>query len=159
MSRTKSAAGLGLSLLVCLGAAALGGRFTASAVDDWYAGLHKPAWTPPNGVFAPVWTALYLLMAVAAWLAWRRSAAGWRAVPLQLFASQLVLNVGWSGLFFGWRRPGVAFGEIVVLWAAIAATAASFWRTSRLAGLLLGPYLAWTTFAAALNFAVWRANP
>jgi tryptophan-rich sensory protein len=101
---------------------------------------------------------LYFAMAVAAWLAWRRAGTDWRAPPLRLFATQLVLNVAWSALFFGRKQPGVAFVEILALWAAIAATTVSFWRTTRLAGLLLVPYLAWVTFAAALNGAIWRRN-
>jgi tryptophan-rich sensory protein len=101
---------------------------------------------------------LYALMAVAAWLVWRR--AGWRAArfPLVLFGLQLVLNVGWSLCFFGFRNPGLAAAEIVVLWLAIAATTATFWFYSRAAALLMGPYLAWTSFAVVLNVAIWRLN-
>jgi tryptophan-rich sensory protein len=158
MSNLKSAAGLGVSLLLCFAAAAFGARVTAPAIRTWYPELRKPSWTPPAGVFGPVWSALYLAMAVAAWLAWRRADMDCRAPPLRLFATQLVLNVAWSALFFGRKQPGVAFVEILALWTAIAATTVSFWRTSRPAGLLLIPYLAWVTFASALNLAIWRKN-
>jgi tryptophan-rich sensory protein len=101
---------------------------------------------------------LYLQMAVAAWLAWRRLGGDWQAPSLRLFALQLGLNVGWSALFFGAKQPGLAFAEILLLWGSIAGTTTSFWRWSRLAAALLLPYLLWVTFAAMLNFAVWRAN-
>jgi translocator protein len=125
----------------------------------WYAGLSKPAWTPPDWIFGPVWTALYAMMAVAAWLVWRRG--GWRAQrgPLILFLIQWVLNALWTPLFFGWQRPGLAFAEILLLIAALYAALIAFWRVRRGAGLLLIPYALWTTFAAALNFALWRMNP
>ncbi len=131
---------------------------TAPSIPTWYAGLAKPGWNPPNWVFGPVWSALYLSMAVAAWLVWRQ--AGWAgaARPLGLFGAQLVLNVLWSILFFGLHRPDLAFGEILILWAFILATLVLFWRWSKAAGLLLVPYLAWVTFASVLNFAVWRLN-
>src|SRR6185369_1354491 len=93
-----------------------------------------------------------------AWLEWRQLAGNWRALPMRLFFVQLSLNVGWSVVFFGARQPGLAFGEILLLWTAIASTAASFWRASRTAAVLMIPYLAWVTFASALNFAVWRKN-
>ena len=152
-----------VGLVVCLAAvfAAAGGasHFTARSVAEWYPALAKPAWTPPNAVFAPVWTALYFLMALVAWLVWRK-AGGLAAarLPLALFAVQLALNAAWSILFFGLRMPGLAFGELVLLWLAIVATLAAFWRVLPAAGLLLAPYLAWVTFAGALNFAIWRLN-
>ena len=132
--------------------------FTARSVGDWYAGLNKPSWTPPSAVFAPVWSALYVMMGVAAWLVWRRGGLTAVAVPLALFGIQLALNVAWSAIFFGLRRPGWAFVEIVALWALILATVIAFRRISPTAGYLLLPYLAWVTFAAALNLAIWRAN-
>jgi tryptophan-rich sensory protein len=104
-----------------------------------------------------VWSLLYLQMAVAAWLTWRRL-GDWRAFPLRLFGVQLALNVGWSALFFGARRPDLAVAEILLLGCTIGGTVASFWRTSWVAGALLLPYLLWVGFAAALNFAVWREN-
>ena len=148
---------LGLFCLTCFLAAGLGSLFTAASVGSWYAGLAKPGWNPPAWVFGPVWTALYAMMAVAGWLVWRRGGPGaWTA--LQLFAVQLVLNVGWSAVFFGLQMPGLAFAEILALWIAIAATLRTSWRVSRPAGILLVPYLLWVSFAAVLNFAIWRLN-
>ena len=145
-------------VLVCFGAGALGSWFTTPALDGWYANLRKPAWNPPNWVFAPVWSALYLLMAVAAWLVWRR--AGFRAPrgALCLFSSQLILNVTWSVLFFGLRSPIAALGGIAMLWVAIVATIVAFSRTSPAASWIMAPYRAWVTFASALNLAIWRLN-
>lgn len=147
-----------LFVTVCFAAAAIGGALTAQSVGGWYQTLAKPAWNPPDWVFGPVWTLLYFLMGVAAWLVWRRS--GWTEArwALLLFGVQLALNVIWSGLFFAAQAPGWAFAELLVLWIAIAATLAAFARRSRVAAALMAPYLAWTTFAAALNFAIWRLN-
>lgn len=124
---------------------------------DWYAQLDKPPWNPPSRVFGPVWTALYVLMGVAAWLVWDRWRGQARAA-LTLFVVQLAFNAGWSAVFFGLQSPGLAFAEILVLWALIVATITMFWRRHASAGILLLPYLAWVTFAAALNFAIWRLN-
>ncbi len=145
-------------IVLCLAVGALGALATAQSVGTWYQTLAKPSFNPPDRVFAPVWTTLYILMAIAAWLAWRR--AGFeRAQPaLQLFALQLALNLGWSLLFFGARWIGGALIEVVLLWVAIAATIAAFRRHSQWAGILMMPYLAWVTFATALNFAIWRLN-
>lgn len=145
-------------VLVCFGAGAVGSWFTTPALDSWYADLRKPAWNPPNWIFAPVWSVLYLLMAVAAWLVWGR--AGFRAPggALGLFSAQLILNVAWSVLFFGLRSPAAALGGIAVLWVAIVATIVAFSRTSPAASLIMIPYLAWVTFAGALNLAIWRLN-
>src|SRR5574340_1464208 len=129
-------------LVLCEGAGALGALFTAPSIPTWYAGLHKPSWTPPGRVFGPVWTTLYALMAVAAWLVWRQAGFGARGALL-LFLAQLVLNVGWSALFFGLHRPALAFFEIIVLWLAILASTIAFWPHSLAAGILLLPYLAW----------------
>ncbi len=150
--------GLVAAIALCFTAAAIGSAATAESVDTWYAGLRKPVWTPPGWVFGPVWTALYLMMAVAAWRVWL--AGPWRrtAWPLGLFAVQLVLNVLWSVLFFGLQMPGAALVEIVVLWAAILATTVAFFRHSRPAGGLMIPYLAWVSLAVTLNFELWRLN-
>lgn len=150
--------GLGAFIAACFAAAGIGSAFTTSEIPGWYAGLNKPSWNPPSWVFGPVWTTLYLMMAVAGWLVWRRLGLAGAAVPLTFFAVQLVLNATWSYLFFGLHRPGAAFGEIVLLWLAIVATLVSFWRVQPLAGALLAPYLAWVTFAAVLNFTIWRMN-
>jgi benzodiazapine receptor len=146
-----------LFLITCLGTAGLGAAWTNLSVGDWYATLAKPSWNPPNWVFGPVWTALYVGMAVAAWLVWKRQGRD-RRVPLFVFGVQLVLNAVWSGLFFGMRNPGFAFAEIVLLWLAILATIVAFRQVSTLAALLLAPYLAWVSFAAALNWSIWRLN-
>ena len=159
-----------LFFLICFGVAAFGGQFVPG---EWYAGLEKPAWNPPSWVFAPVWTVLYALMAVAGWLAWRaeepsgasgvagaapRRGGSLRGAALGFFALQLALNGAWSWLFFGLHRPGIALAEIVALWMAILVTIVLFWRLRPLAGALLLPYLAWVAFAAALNAALWRMN-
>jgi translocator protein len=150
--------GLALSLAACFGAALFGNQFTEPAIPTWYASLDKPAWTPPNWLFGPVWTLLYISMAVAAWLVWRERGFGGAPLPLGLFCLQLLLNAIWSFLFFGLRNPGLAFAEIVLLWLAILATTLSFRRVNRTAALLLVPYLLWVTYASALNFEIWRTN-
>lgn len=158
MRARKAVAALVGWLVLCYGAAAVGAQFLPG---PWYAQLAKPAWTPPAWLFAPVWTVLYGMMAVAAWLIWRewRERGFGEAGPaLLLFVVQLGLNSAWSGLFFGLRRPGLALVDIVALWVAIGITVIAFWRVRRAAALLLVPYLLWVTFAAALNFAIWRMN-
>lgn len=150
--------GLLIAIVICFSAAALGGIVTGPAIGGWYQTLVKPAWQPPNWLFGPVWTVLYAMMAVSAWLIWRPMGLKAAAVPLTLFAIQLALNVAWSWIFFGYQRPDLAFVEIVVLWLAIAATMVAFFDRSQLAGWLLAPYLAWVTFAAVLNFTLWRLN-
>lgn len=158
MSGGRQVAGLVGWVVLSLAAGAIGGLATYPAIPTWYAGLAKPAWTPPSGLFGPVWTTLYVLMGIAAWLVWRRG--GWAAHrrALTLFLVQLVLNALWSLLFFGLRSPGLALIEIVVLWGAILLALVNFRPTSGWAAALLSPYLAWVTFAVALNFAVWRLN-
>lgn len=136
-------------------AGAIGGAATRPAIPTWYAGLEKPAWNPPDWVFGPVWTALYLLMGTAAWLAWR---AGAPPSAFVLFGAQLALNALWSVLFFGLRRPDLALGGILALLAAIAACTVAFAQASRSAAWLMVPYAAWVAFATALNLAVWRLN-
>ncbi|MBC7369499.1 MAG: tryptophan-rich sensory protein [Undibacterium sp.] len=129
------------------------------STDGWYAGINKPTWNPPSWVFAPAWTFLYATMAVAAWLVWREG--GWRAQgrALGVFVLQWVLNALWTPLFFGLHRPGLALIDILALWLVLGATLMAFWRVRRAAGVLLLPYLAWVTFATALNFMIWRLNP
>lgn len=149
---------LAVFLVLCFGVAALGSMATTPNISNWYAGLAKPTWNPPNWIFGPVWSALYLSMAVAAWLVWRQDDLRGAAVPMTIFGIQLALNVAWSWMFFGLHSPSLAVVEIVVLWLAIAATMVIFWRRSLVAGLLLVPYLAWVSFASVLNFVVWRLN-
>jgi tryptophan-rich sensory protein len=148
---------LGICFAACLSAAGLGSIATAPALGTWYAGLVKPPWNPPNWIFGPVWTTLYAMMAVAAWLVWR--GGGPKRFPaLTLFCVQLALNVSWSWLFFGLRQPGLALAEILLLWLAIGATAWAFGRLSRPAAILFIPYLLWVGFAAVLNWTLWRLN-
>ncbi len=150
--------GLILLLLLCFGAAGIGGAVTTPNIDGWYAALTKPSWNPPNWIFGPVWTTLYLMMALAAWLVWRQGGWAGAKVPLTLFGVQLALNMLWSCLFFGLKNPGLAFVDVLLLWAAIASTMVTFWARSKVAGLLFVPYLAWVTFAAILNLTIWRLN-
>lgn len=126
--------------------------------DAWYAALAKPAWNPPNWVFGPVWTTLYVLMGTAAWLVWRQGGFAAQRTALLLFMAQLVLNALWTPLFFGLHSPGLALAEIIVLLVAVSATIHSFRRVSPLAAALLVPYLAWGCFATALTFTLWRMN-
>jgi benzodiazapine receptor len=152
----KQAIALLISLAVCFSAAGIGSLATTPNIATWYAGLAKPSWNPPNWIFGPVWTALYISMAVAAWLVWQQG--GLWQWALGLFALQLVLNAAWSWLFFGFHMPGAAFAEIVVLLAAIVATTIAFWPKSMMAGILMLPYLGWVAFATVLNFTIWRLN-
>jgi tryptophan-rich sensory protein len=144
--------------LLCFAVATLGALASANA-RDFYAQLVQPAWAPPGWVFGPAWSVLFTLMAFAAWLAGRTPAGAARNRALSLFVAQLALNASWSWLFFAWHRGGWAFYEVLLFWAAILATVLSFWRVRPLAGALLLPYLAWVTFASALNGALWRMNP
>jgi tryptophan-rich sensory protein len=154
-SKGRDALALSGWLALTFSAAATSGFVSTGG---WYAELAKPTWNPPSWLFGPVWTALYIMMAVAAWLVWQR--AGWRARggPLMMYLVQWALNALWTPLFFGLQRPGLAFVEILVLVVAIYATLVAFWKVRRVAGLLLVPYALWTTFAAVLNFMIWRMN-
>jgi tryptophan-rich sensory protein len=148
------------ALLLFLGATLLtgmaGGLATEAGKDGWYERLAKPYWTPPDAAFPIVWTALYVAMAVAAWRVWRK--AGWRQPALRLFWTQLAVNLAWSFLFFVWHRIGLALADASLLLILVAATAALFLRIDRPAGLLMVPYIAWTGYAVALNWALWRMN-
>jgi len=148
--------GLFLWLLAVFATAALGALASADA-PAFYAQLAKPTWAPPAGVFGPVWSVLYLMMAFAICLVWRSPQHDKNA--LVLFGAQLAANALWSWLFFAWHQGALAFADVVLLWGLIAATIGAFWRTSRLAALMLLPYWLWVSFATALTFAVWRGNP
>lgn len=148
---------LAVFLLLVAAVSALGGAVTATSVGGWYQTLTKPGFNPPDWVFAPVWSTLFVLMAVAAALVWRRGSAR-RRPAMAWFAVQLGLNLAWSCVFFGLQAPGAALIVLLLLWLAIAGTLWRFWREDRLAGLLLVPYLAWVTYAGGLNFMIWRLN-
>jgi len=147
--------GLGVFALLALAAASSGAVFTP---DAWYRAMNKPSWTPADWVFPTVWTPLYVLIAASGWLVWREAGVAGAALPLAVYVIQLVLNAGWSAVFFGLKKPGLAFAEVIALWLSIALTIVLFWPISTTAALLLVPYLVWVTIATALNFQVWRMN-
>jgi tryptophan-rich sensory protein len=155
---TRQILGLVGWLAVSLAAAAVGGLASADA-GAFYRELIRPAWAPPSWLFAPAWTLLYLLMGIAAWLAWREGGFRKASAALTLFLVQLAANALWTWLFFVWRRGALAFAEILGLWVLILCTIVAFWRLRPLAGALLFPYLAWVTYASALTYAVWKRNP
>ena len=159
MTAAHSIMGLAVCVIVCFGAAGIGSFLTMASIPTWYAALKKPGWVPPNWIFGPVWSALYAMMAVAMWLVWRQGGLATAALPAMIFGVQLALNVAWSAIFFRLHKPGAAFAEIIALWLAILATLILFWRSDVMAGLLMAPYLAWVSFAAVLNYTVWRLNP
>lgn len=150
--------GLVLFLVLCLAVSGIGGAITATSVDTWYQSLQKPPFNPPDWIFAPVWTALYVMMAIAGWRVWRRVGIETRRSALAVFAVQLGLNLAWSLVFFGLQRIGLAFAEIVILLIAITANTIMFWRIDRLAGVLFVPYALWVAYAAVLNGALWVLN-
>ncbi|MDP2638765.1 MAG: TspO/MBR family protein [Candidatus Azambacteria bacterium] len=171
-----------VSILICQLAGVVGSIFTAPAIKTWYVSLNKPYFSPPNWIFAPVWTVLFLLMGISLYLVWAKNwhievKAGeaerktWNPISRKLltgswreenavliFVLQLILNVLWSVIFFGLKSPGLAFFEILMLWFAILYTIVNFYRISKFASFLLLPYILWVTFATVLNFAVWRLN-
>jgi benzodiazapine receptor len=143
-------------ILLCVGTGMIGGMVSAGAIEDWYRALAKPSWNPPDWLFGPVWTTLYVMMAVAAWLVWRTRD---RVAPaMALFFVQLGLNLLWSLLFFGARSPGLALIEVAFLWTSVLLTMLAFFGRQTTAGWLFVPYLAWVSFAAVLNFAIWSMN-
>jgi tryptophan-rich sensory protein len=145
-------------LLLTFAAGAIGALASANA-GAFYGQLIRPSWAPPGWLFAPVWSTLYVLMGISAWLIWRAGGFVSARGALVLFVVQLGANALWSWLFFVWNQGGLAFAEVLLLWALILATIVSFRRISTIAAALLVPYLAWVTFASALTFAVWRLNP
>lgn len=158
LSTRRLALGLLGWLLVAFAAAAVGGLASANA-GDFYSALVRPAWAPPGWLFGPVWSVLYVLMGVSAWLVWRACglAGAWPA--LLMFVTQLVANALWTWLFFVWRLGALAFAEVLLLWLLIAANIFLFSRVSKLAAWLLVPYVVWVSFAAALTLACWQLNP
>ena len=150
---------LGVFLGLCFAVSAAGGAVTAGSVTTWYPTLIKPSFNPPSWAFAPVWTLLYIFMAVAGWRVWRFSGGTVRRTALGMFALQLALNCAWSFLFFGARDIGLALIDIGALLAAIVITTILFWRINRVAGWLFVPYIAWVAYASVLNAALWMLNP
>jgi len=158
-TRTQQLMGLAGWLALCFVTASVGAVASANA-KRFYSVLVQPTWAPPGWLFGPVWTALFVLMAVAAWLVWRLpDGSSGRRWALGLFGVQLAANALWSWLFFAWQQGAWAFAEVIVLWVLIAFTCAAFWCIRPLAGVLLLPYLAWVGFAAYLNWVLWQANP
>ncbi len=158
VNRIQQAAGLLGWLALSFAVAAVGAVASAQA-GAFYGQLVRPAWAPPGWLFGPVWSLLYVLMGVAAWLVWRER--GWRGARAAhaLNLTQLAANALWTWLFFAWRQGALAFAEILVLWVLIVATALAFWRVKPVAAVLLMPYLVWVSFASCLAFAMWRLNP
>ena len=165
MSTKRSDLGTGKDILalvllvgICVGIGGLGGAVTAASVTEWYPTLTKPSFNPPNWIFGPVWTTLYVMMGIAAWRVWRAADRDTARGPLAVFALQLAVNLGWSVAFFGLRDPGLAVAVILALDLLVVATALMFRRIDRIAAMLLVPYLAWISFATVLNIAIWRLN-
>lgn len=164
---------LAACIIVCEFAGILGSVFTSPSIGKWYTTLQKPFFNPPNWIFAPVWTLIFLMMGIAFYIVWEK---GWQVKnkilvypkflsnfsgkkkTISIFFIQLFLNVFWSFLFFGWHNIGFAFIELLILWVAILLTIVSFYRISKKAAYLLYPYLAWVTFAGVLNFSLWVIN-
>ncbi|MBX2999890.1 MAG: tryptophan-rich sensory protein [Caldilineaceae bacterium] len=158
---------IGIAALAPTLAAVIGGAATGKTLDDWYLSLDKPKWNPPNWLFPVAWTFLFTMMGIASWLVWREGRSGNEKdlstsseakTALKIYGIHLVFNTLWSIIFFGMRKLGWAFVELLVLWHLVVATIASFYRIKPVAGLMLIPYLLWTTFAGILNFMVWRMN-
>ena len=148
-----------LSIIICLGAGFIGSIFTTPAIPTWYATLKRPPFAPPNWLFAPVWTTLFVLMGISAFLVWRRGLNDPQVkIALGIFIVQLILNALWSVMFFGLRSPLAGLIDIAILWIAILLTILNFFKISTAAGLLLIPYILWVSFAAVLNFSIWRLN-
>jgi benzodiazapine receptor len=156
-SPQKKYAGLVGWLLLSLMTGSLGAIASVNA-KQFYSQLTQPSWAPPSWVFAPVWSILYVMMGLAAWLVWQSNSLGKTRFALTLYMLQLALNALWSWIFFAWHQGALAFAEILVLWVLIAAVIVAFWRMSVLAAALMFPYLLWVTFATALTFAIWRLN-
>lgn len=157
-SKQKQILGLLAWLAVVFAVSALGALASINA-SGFYAEVIRPTWAPPANVFGPVWSALFFMMGISAWLVWRRGGFAIQGKALGVFLLQLAFNVLWSWLFFAWKTGGGAFADIIFLWALILTTIVLFWRVSRVAALLLVPYLLWVSFASVLNYTIWQTNP
>lgn len=157
--KINNRAKLVIAIVISEIAGIIGSVFTIPSIAGWYANLAKPEFAPPNWVFGPVWTTLFALMGIAAFLVWRE---GWNRrdvkIALGVFMIQLVLNTLWSIIFFGFHNPGAAFVEMIFLWLAILSTIISFFKISKPAAWLLAPYIIWVSFAAYLNYTIWILN-
>lgn len=145
-----------ISILICEGVGMAGSLFTSPSIPNWYQNLSKPSFNPPSWVFAPVWTLLFFLMGVAFYLVWIDKSGRSKRTAVLVFFQQLALNLLWSALFFGLHNPFLAFVEIIVLWLAILMTIFYFSKISKTSAWLLAPYILWVSFAAVLNFSIWR---
>jgi len=148
---------LTISILVCQIAGLIGSFFTSPVIFTWYENIEKPNFNPPNWIFAPVWTILFILMGISLYLIWSNGLKN-KKTAIFIFSVQLILNILWSLLFFGLQVPLYAFIEIIILWLAILLTIISFYKVSKIAGLLLLPYIFWVSFATILNFFIWQLN-
>lgn len=148
-----------ISIAVCLAVGGVSGYLTAAEIPAWYSTLNKPSFNPPNWIFAPVWTTLYVLMGIALWMVWKSNVADViKNKAIFFFSVQLIFNFFWSVIFFHYHQPALAFAEILLMWLFILLTIISFHAISRPALYLMIPYLCWVSFAAVLNFAIWRLN-
>jgi len=147
-----------ISILLALSAGFIGSFFTTPSISSWYAFINKPSFSPPNWLFAPVWTLLYILMGIAAFLIWQKRDNQKTKQALRFYGTQLILNALWSIIFFGMHNPGLAFLEIIFLWSFILITLIKFYQINKIAGLLFIPYLLWVSFALILNLFVWMIN-
>ncbi len=148
-----------IAVLICEFAGIIGAVFTTPAITTWYATIQKPSFNPPNWIFFPVWTVLFLLMGLSLYIVWTKGLDKKEVrKAAYVFAFQLILNIAWSIIFFGFKNPFLAFIEIILLWISILATIILFYRISKKAGAIMIPYILWVTFAAFLNYSVWILN-
>lgn len=148
-----------ISIIICQLAGAIGAVVTYPSIKGWYNSIQKPSFNPPNWIFGPAWTILYILMGLSLFFVWKTSSKKNNIKPeIFIFTIQLILNIAWSFLFFGLHNPFIAFLGIITLWIFIVLTIYKFQEINKLSALLLIPYLLWVTFAAFLNFSIWRLN-
>jgi tryptophan-rich sensory protein len=151
-----------MKLIICIAIpliiGGISGFFTTEAIPTWYAGLQKPSFNPPNWIFGPVWTALYVIMGISLYMIVNLPQSAQRTQATWIFAGQMLLNFGWSFIFFKWQKPSWAFAEIILLWIFILWMIVSFYKLKPVAGLLQLPYIAWVSFASVLNYAIWQLN-
>lgn len=147
-----------IALVIPLAVGGISGFFTASSVGSWYQTLSKPSWNPPDWLFGPVWTTLYIMMGIALYLVWKETGSSQKNLALVLFIIQLVLNFFWSFIFFNQRETGWALAEIIALWVMILLTILAFAKVNTLAAWLLVPYISWVSFASVLNYTIWKLN-